>query len=95
MKKFEGNRPLADIEFHCKRKKWNYDQTKYNEGSDWVSFDFHHAGHIYPVLLNGFNGRFMVKLGDEIITESSKNMDGTPWYDALLDFVYLPLNEAA
>lgn len=91
-KMYGGKRPLKEIRSAVKAKRWSWDDAAYEAGSDWVTFEFRHQGQRLDVIYSGFNGRFMTRSGDqnELITEESVHMDGTPWYDALLDFVYLP-----
>lgn len=92
MKKFGGNRSLAVIKKAVKQNGWKWDQQSYDQGGDWVNFQFQDRHVTY----NTFNGRFMVqhKVAGEntgkTITETSTDMEGTQWYDDLLDFIYLP-----
>jgi hypothetical protein len=59
-----------------------------------VTFGFRHNGEDRTVLYNTFSGRFLIRAENgRMITESSKEMDGTEWYAALLDFIYVPAEE--
>ena len=91
MRKFSGNKPLKVIERNVKRNGWPWDQSRFDNGSDYITFGFEHKGHRVDVVYNTFNGKFMANPhgSKDIITEQ-ENLDGTPWYDALLDFIYEP-----
>lgn len=97
-KKFAGKRHLEDIKKTVLQNGWPWDQRKYDDGSDWLSFGFVHQSRRYNVVYCTFNGKFMVRRADgkgKLYTEKDGHMDGTAWYDAPLDLIYLPLQEAA
>lgn len=85
--KFAGNRPLKIIERDVKKAGGEWDDSRHDVGSDYVTFTFRDR----VVVFNTFNGKFIVKEGDDIITEESTHMDGVDWYDALLALIYEPL----
>lgn len=100
MKMYKGNKPLEDIQKQVEANGWPWNQEKYDQGGDWITFGFVHNDERFEIVLNSFNGKFMVQIDDgvgkehgRIVTESDDDMDGVPWYDALLDFIYLPLEE--
>lgn len=93
MKKFSGNRSRAAVRAAVLAKGWRWDDERYEAGSDWTTFGFEHDGRTFDVVWCSFNGRFIVDDGGKCVSESSTNMDGVPWYDALLDFIYLPAKE--
>lgn len=95
IKKFGGNKSTDEIIKAVKANGWNIATAKYGAGGDWITFEFHFNDEIYTVVYNAFNGRFMVKIDDDIITESRSEFDDVPWYSALLDFIYLPEKEGA
>lgn len=108
MKKFKGNRHINDIKFFVKRAGGQWDSSAYdNNGSDWQFFQFFpKAGFpgmpentFATVMYSSFNGRFMIREewleNNNIITESSDNLDGVAWYDELLDLLYEPAEEKA
>jgi hypothetical protein len=97
-KKFKGNKPISDIRAACEAHGWEYEQDGWDKGGDWINFTFKHDQGAFStnVLFNGFNGTFIIKgENGEMITERSTNLDGVPWYDALLEFIYEPLEDAA
>lgn len=95
MKKFAGNRPLSSIKRRVKKNGWYWNDDEFRSGGDWVSFQFVSHGHDVQVLYNGFNGRFLIRFGGSLLSETSTEMDGVDWYDALLDFIYVPRRKTA
>ena len=88
-KKFKGNRPLDEIKKAVLAKGWPWDQAKYDDGGDYLTFGFVHEREHVLVVYNTFNGTFIGRPNNgEMFTERDTHMDGTPWYDALLDFIY-------
>jgi len=98
MKTFTGTKPLKKIKAAVKKNHWPWDQKKFDAGSDWLTFGFIGSdSKCREVVFCSFNGKFIVK-GDDgksLLTESSSEMDGTPWYDELLDFIYTSEPEKA
>lgn len=100
MKMFDGNRPLDEIRKAVEENGWPWNQDKYDQGGDWITFGFVHGDERFEVLLNSFNGKFLVKIDDglgkdhgRIVTERDDDMDDVPWYAALMDFIYIPSGE--
>ncbi len=98
--KYSGTKPLADILFRCQRKGWKVDMTKFNGGSDWLTFEFWGGGRGLTVIFSPWNGKFIVKdthpsnpKKDVLATEESTEYDNTPWYRELLDFIYIRADE--
>ncbi len=77
-KQFSGLKPLWRIEAKCGLKGWRFDKSKHDAGSDWVTFEFKHGRKTFVVVYSSFNGKFIIKQGKKLITESSTEMDGTP-----------------
>lgn len=80
---------MKEIKAAVKKKGWAWYQGKYDNGSDYVTFQFDTREVVY----NTVSGRFIVEEGGDYITEGSTHMDGVKWYDDLLDFIYTPLTE--
>jgi len=85
MKKYSGNRSRDEIKKRVLAAGGTWDQSAYDRGSDFTRITY--KGR--EILLGVF-GRFIIKEGKKYITESSKDMDGTPWYDELLELLYIP-----
>ena len=90
IRKFAGNRPLEEIKQAVIDAGDTWQEEKFREGSDYVSFGFMGKWIVY----NTFNGNFIVNVDGEMITGESK-LDGVEWFDKLLDFLYLPLPKKA
>lgn len=52
-----------------------------------MDFDWCHDNVVRTVMYSSCNGHFIVKEGRNYISERSKD-DCTPWFGALLDFLY-------
>lgn len=87
--KFSGKRRTQDIKRACHKRGLSWDASRYENGSDYVTFEYRHYGSEVRVIYNTFNGTFMVKHGDEMITEKSTHMDEVGWYRGLLRFIYI------
>jgi len=99
--KYSGTKPLADIVFRCQRKNWKVDMTKYNAGSDWLTFEFLGGGQYLNVIFSPWNGKFIVAdpaipkgKKEKLVTEESTDYDNVQWYRELLDFIYVREDEA-
>lgn len=85
--KYAGMRKLQDIKRDVIRAGLSWNQLKYDHGSDWVHFGNEEAHITY----NTFNGQFITTAPDgSYVNERSVYLDGTKWYDDLLDFLYVP-----
>ncbi len=77
----------------CKREGFETDDARYRFGGDHISFQFAHNGIFITALYNVINGRAFgtyapfVGRGIQFNTDDP-NLDGTPWFDALLAFLY-------
>lgn len=84
-KQYAGNKPQEEI----KAAVTNWDQTGWDKGDDFINFDYIASdGNRYAILYNGFNGTFMAKVNNEIITECNTELDNEPWYAELLEVLY-------
>ena len=84
-KTFGGNRSLDEIERQCKAQGVVFDDYRYRMvGDDFVRI---HGGGAW-VLFNTFNGNFFGQTPDGEQFASDDKRDGTPWFDALLNFFY-------
>lgn len=95
MKTFSGVKSVEQIKAQCAEHDLSIDTSKFDAGNDYVKFDFIHADTSMEVMFNGFNGRFFGTTdGGQKFTSNDANLDGTPWFDALLDFVYVSKQQA-
>jgi hypothetical protein len=86
VKTFGGNRPLEEIQALCRAQGVEFIDVQHRRGSDYVTLRSPGAW----VMFNTFNGRFFGKTPDNIEFSSDDKRDGTPWFDALLNFFYVP-----
>lgn len=94
-RKFKGHRGVDELQRMCEERGWGFDRSRYDAGSDYVRLEFRVGRKSMDILYSGFNGRFYVQDKGDTVTEESVEMEGTAWYDSLLDFLYEPLEEAA
>lgn len=95
-KKFTRHKSYAEIKAQCKEQglyfgSWLYDQGR----SDFVvvcrkqSDTTNGEGFVFFNLYSGrFHGETNKILGSAIVFNESSQLDGTPWYDALLEFFF-------
>jgi len=92
-RKFERAKTIEEIKALCEEKDFFIDTGKYDAGGDWVTIVFEHDGMAYQFIYSGFNGRFIGKYGNEMFSESSTEFEDLDWYNAILDFLYVPKQE--
>lgn len=96
MKIFNGPRPIEQITENLKKYRFHLDKTHYNQGSDYLDY---YAGEIEGqmimlLMVCPWDGRFIACDFDKNLLGSERSdLDGTPWYDALLDEIYEPIPE--
>jgi len=92
MKKYAGAKTHEQIKAACYEAGFDIDTEKYDHGSDWVTITGTFDGHARTFIYSSFNGRFICQISeDETYSERSTDLDGTGWYDAILDFLYIPV----
>ena len=94
MKQFNGPKQKEEITENLKKYGFVLDSRQYDQGSDYLDY-FHGeilGRPILLVMLCPWDGRFIVSDYDRnILGTERSNLDGTPWYDALLEAIYKPL----
>ena len=85
MKTFLGNKSLEQIKAQCKRDGVEFRDALFKKGYDHVSL---HSPKV-KVVFNTVNGRFFGYTPDGIKFFSDDKRDGTPWFDALLNYFYV------
>lgn len=85
MKKFAGNKTLAQIKAQCKAAGIEFDDSRYKKGDDHVAI----RSPGVMVLFSSFNGRFFGNTPDGKKFSSDDALDGAPWFDQLLNFFYV------
>jgi hypothetical protein len=94
-KTYSGKRALKDIMKAVVSKGWEWNQQRYDSGSDFVTFEFRSGRKKLIVVYNTINGGFIVEDKGVMITEESTDMDAVKWYAALLDLIYLREKDVA
>lgn len=94
MKQFGGPRPQEEITENLKKYHFFLDRTQYDRGSDYLDY---YAGEIegQPIMLLmicPWNGCFIAcDFHKNLLGSERSALDGTPWYDAVLEAIYQPL----
>ncbi|MCA8013333.1 hypothetical protein LGM38_14875 [Burkholderia vietnamiensis] len=100
IKKFTRHITGDELIAACEREGFPCQPNKYlNEGADHIRFGFQHGRVYVTALYNTVNGRAFGEyeppkrkrlLGEKGIEFSTDDkLDGTPWFDALLAFLYV------
>jgi hypothetical protein len=89
-KQYSRHRPFEEIKAAVIANGWLWEQSKFDKGSDFVTFG--HDDHV--IVYNTFNGRFITKHNGVIVTEESTEYDSEDWYKSILDFIYIPIEVA-
>ena len=89
MRKF--TRPKTHYEFlaACDAAGHSVDTSGYDYGDDHVRVYGNFAGRSLKLSVATCTGKFIANVDGEIISETSNHLDGTDWYDAILDLVYV------
>jgi len=99
IKKFTRHITGEELIAGCQREGFPIQARKYlEEGSDHIRFGFHHGRVFVSALYSTVSGRAFgeyspstgtgaLKKGTPFSTDDK--MDGTPWFDALLSFLYV------
>lgn len=95
MQKFASYKTVDQIQQACREAGFPFNRAAYDRGSDFVRFGFAHGEQRFTVAYSSFNGKFIGICADSdaVFTESSTELDDAPWYQALLNFVYVPMQE--
>lgn len=93
--KFKGNRKFDEIKAEVLRRGGEWAQVLYDQGDDHVTFKVQLGQRKCrrTVIYNTFNGKFIVKVANRYVTETSTDYDHVGWYRDLLNMLYLPLEE--
>lgn len=91
MKKFAGHKTVDQIREQCLAQGVTLDTRLYDSGSsDYIKLTSTDGKTSAEVLYSSFNGRFFGQFtpGREFNSDDA-SLDGTPWFDALLEFFYI------
>jgi hypothetical protein len=76
----------------CADKGFDVDTQKYDLVGDWITINGLFAGHDIRLMYSSWNGKFFGYVpgqSEQMFSESDGFRDGTDWYDAILDFLYV------
>lgn len=97
MKTFARHKTSDEVRKACALAGYLIDTSDYSRGGDHIRVRFVHEDVAFIVMFNTVNGRFFghpAGVGTEaMFTSDDDGLDGEPWFDALLDFFYVPKEE--
>jgi len=82
MKKFAGHKTLEQIRKQCEECGVELNTYQHDHGDDHVAL----YSPDVKILYSTVSGRFFGTTPEGIKFSSDDKLDGTPWFDALLDF---------
>jgi len=90
MQTFTRHRSINELKAECKKRRWRFNQSEYNKGSDHVWFIFHVGRVSGKVFFNSFNGRFFGQInnGTRFSSDETTHED-KPWFKTLLAVAYV------
>lgn len=81
---------LDELQVNCRKRRWKLDRRKFDEGSDYVSFDWRVGEVSGCALFSCINGRFFGETSAGVrFTSDNSEHEGEAWFDALLDATYV------
>lgn len=90
MKMFEGHLTHKEVVKACTDAGFFVDTQKYDGGGDWITIDGAFAGQNLSFIYSSWNGKFIGRTPTGgTFSESDEKLEGTDWYDAILDFLYV------
>jgi hypothetical protein len=91
MKKFAGRKTVDRIRQQCAEQGIKLDMGLYEKGSDYIVVHLPgQNGCPVPVLYSDVNGRFFCAATGVAHFSSDDALDGSVWFDAMLEFFYTP-----
>ncbi len=95
MKKFAGHRGVSALKALCAEKGVQIDTTKHDRNfSDFVSLRGVFCKTSVTMIYSVFNGTFFGETAQGASFNESSPFDDEPWFAAILDLLYLPLEAA-
>ncbi|MCC4240346.1 hypothetical protein [Thalassospira povalilytica] len=92
MRKFKDHLGHTQVLAACAGKGFDVDTQSYDLGGDWITIHGTFADQNIRLMYSSWNGRFIgyVPGSDEqTFSERDGFRDGTDWYDAIIDFLYV------
>ncbi|MFL7904707.1 hypothetical protein ACJ41P_26505 [Azospirillum argentinense] len=92
MKKFAIHRPLRELKPLCEARGIQLDTTRHDRDfSDFVTLSGVFGNQNVQLLYSVFNGTFFGETASGERFSETSSLDGEPWFDALLDLLYVPM----
>lgn len=86
MKTYTRKRTLPELIAHCRAQDWPIDTTKHEEeGMDGVSVHFKVGADSGVAIISMVTGKVIGKCNGKFFSSDNADLDGQPWFDALLD----------
>ncbi len=95
MKKYARSKTPEELAAACAKAGAIIDTTEYDKGGDWITIAGNFADQYRRFIVSTFNGNFICKMGDEMVTERSTQYDNEDWYAAIMDLIYVPAEKDA
>jgi hypothetical protein len=95
--KFARHRSVEEVVDLARQKGIRVNVERYNLGSDFITVELPgRDGKPIPVMYNVFNGRFFSGSREPFsyFASDRTDHDGQPWFDAMLEFFYVPKEPA-
>ena len=87
---FKGRRTLDELKEYLDSRGWPLYTNRYDDGCDWVTFDFDTEGAKGSCVVSMVNGQFMGEVVDgPFFMSQSDEHDGEAWFQDLLRTVYV------
>ncbi len=96
MKMFKGHLNHKQILAACAKAGFDVDTSRYDDGGDWITIFGKFADTDIRIIYSSWNGKFIGKSPEgAVFSEASERLEGTDWYDAIMDFLYIAADEQA
>lgn len=96
MKKFKDHLSHTQVLAACTKAGFGVDTSCYDDGGDWITIFGRFANEDLRIIYSSWNGKFIGKSPDgEMFDGAREELEGIGWYDAILDFLYIPEEEKA
>tara|TARA_R110000796_G_scaffold11478_2_gene38171 strand:- start:75002 stop:75346 length:345 start_codon:yes stop_codon:yes gene_type:complete len=96
MKMFKGHLNHKQILAACAKAGFDVDTSGYDDGGDWITIFGKFADTDIRIIYSSWNGKFIGKSPEgAVFSEASERLEGTDWYDAIMDFLYIAADEQA
>ncbi|MBC06333.1 hypothetical protein [Thalassospira sp.] len=96
MKKFKGHLNHRQVLAACAKAGFEVDTSRYDDGGDWITICGTFGDKSLRIIYSIWNGKFIGELPDgAVFSEASERFEGSDWYDAILDFLYIAADDKA